>query len=84
MLSLTSKNYYKVELMHISWIRNLFHDLMTNNTYFLTFRQKWRNFTNSYLELWMLEFDNEGTITKLVTAGFVFHLFIHHNNGRRW
>ena len=35
MLGLTSKIYYNIELMRISWLRNLFHDLMTNNTWII-------------------------------------------------
>ena len=35
MLDLTSKIYYNIELMRISWLRNLFHDLTTNNTWII-------------------------------------------------
>ena len=34
MLGFTSKNYYKVFLMRISWLHNLFHDLKTIYTRF--------------------------------------------------
>ena len=38
------------------------------------FHQKRQNFKNSYIELRMSKFDNENTITKLITADFVFHI----------
>ena len=34
MLDLTSKNYDEIIIMRISWLQNLFNDLMTNYTWF--------------------------------------------------
>ena len=49
MFGWTSKNYYRIVLMHSSWLRNLFHDLTTNNAWIIYVSSKamklWKHVT---------------------------------------